>query len=176
MRKCQVIFQPSGRRGEVLQGKTILEASRELGVEIESLCGEKRGCGKCRIKLEIGSFERYGMTSRTEHLSPFSEDEGKFVSEKEKGEGYRLGCVAQILGDVLIFVPEESRGGQQVVRKAAAQKSIALKPAISLHFLELSPPTFHDLLGDFDRLHRALSEKYQLSNLGSRKQTGYWKP
>ena len=36
-RKVTVIFQPSGRRGQVEAGKTILQASRELGVAIESV-------------------------------------------------------------------------------------------------------------------------------------------
>ena len=45
-----IIFQPSGRRGEVKIGLTIVEASREIGVDIEALCGGKRTCGKCKVK------------------------------------------------------------------------------------------------------------------------------
>ncbi len=165
MKTFQVIFQPSGRRGEISEGKTVLEASRELGVEIESVCGEARGCGKCKIKLEKGFFEREGITSLPESLSPFTEEEGKFITETDRADGYRLGCVARIRGNVLIFVPEESRAGKQVVRKAATERAIELKPAISLHPIELSPPTFHDTLGDFDRLKKAVSEKYNLAAL-----------
>jgi uncharacterized 2Fe-2S/4Fe-4S cluster protein (DUF4445 family) len=40
--KAMVIFQPSGRRGEVPKGITLIEASRLLGVDIEALCGEKK--------------------------------------------------------------------------------------------------------------------------------------
>ena len=65
MKTYQVIFQPSGRRGEISEGKTIIEASREFGVEIESVCGEARVCGKCRVKVEEGFFEGFGMTSRS---------------------------------------------------------------------------------------------------------------
>ena len=166
MKTFQVIFQPSGRRGDITEEKTILEASRELGVEIESLCGGVQNCGKCKVKLETGRFERYGITSLQEHLSPFTEEENECITEKERIEGYRLACAAHIQGDVLIFVPEESRIGQQVVRKGATQRSIALKPAISLYYLELSPPTLHDLLGDFDRLHKALRENHSLPSLG----------
>jgi uncharacterized 2Fe-2S/4Fe-4S cluster protein (DUF4445 family) len=165
MRKFHVIFQPSGSRGSVSEGETLLEASRELGVEIESLCGGAVVCGKCKIRLETDSFQRYGITSRTEHLSPFTEDEGKFISEREQGEGYRLSCSARVLGDVLISVPEESRASKQVVRKAAARKSIEVKPAVSLYHLELPPPTFQDLMGDFDRLHKALKDHYRLPPL-----------
>jgi uncharacterized 2Fe-2S/4Fe-4S cluster protein (DUF4445 family) len=165
MTKHRVIFQPSGSRGDVIEGTILLEASRELGVEIESLCGGVQSCGKCKIRLETGSFQRYGITSKPDHLSPFTEDETKFISEKEQAEGYRLSCSARIIGDVLISVPEESRSGKQVVRKAAGRKSIELKPAVSLYYLELPPPTFHDLLGDFDRLQKALTDQYRLPAL-----------
>ena len=153
MKKYQVIFLPSGRRGEVPEGKTVIEASRELGVGIESLCGGKRSCGKCKIKWVQGD------------LSPFTEEEGKLITESERTEGYRLGCAAQILGNVQIFIPEESRTQEQVVRKEASERSIELKPAIALQFVELSPPSLHDPLGDFDRLQKALSEKYHLPKI-----------
>ena len=151
--KFWVIFQPSGRRGEVLEEKTIIEASRDLGVEIESLCGGVRNCGKCKVKLMEGL------------LSPFTEEEAKFITASERIDGYRLACVAQIRSDVLIFVPEESRIEEQVVRKAATVKPIELKPAIIPYYVELASPSFHDLLGDFDRLKKALSERYHLPSL-----------
>ena len=97
MKEFHVIFLPSGRRGEVPEGKTVLEASRELGVGIESLCGGNRSCGKCKVKWVQGD------------LSPFTEEEAKLITESERVEGYRLGCAAQILGNVQIFIPEESR-------------------------------------------------------------------
>jgi uncharacterized 2Fe-2S/4Fe-4S cluster protein (DUF4445 family) len=153
MKKFQVIFQPSGARGEVPEGKNVLEASRELGAEVESICGGKRACGKCRVRLVDG------------RLSPFTDEESKFITELEKADGYRLGCAAQIEGDVLIFIPEESRAGKQVIRKAATQRAIQLKPAIQLYYLELSPPSLHDPRGDLDRLKEGLRERYHLSSL-----------
>lgn len=153
MKKFQVIFQPSGGRGEVLEGTTILEASRELGAEIESLCGGIKRCGKCKIKLVEG------------RLSPFTDEESKLITEAEKADGYRLGCAAQIEGDVLVFIPEESRAGKQVIRKAATERAIELNPAIHLYYVELSPPTLHDPHGDLDRLEEVLGEKYHLSSL-----------
>jgi len=153
MKKFQVIFLPSGRRGKIPEAKTVLEASRELGVGIESLCGGKRSCGKCKVKRVQGD------------LSPFTEEEGKLITESERTEGYRLGCAAQILGNVQVFVPEESRTQEQVVRKEASEKSIVLKPAIAARFVELSPPSLHDPLGDFDRLQNALSKKYSLPRI-----------
>ena len=39
MEKFQIVFQPSGRRGFVEAGKTILQAAQSLGVGIEAACG-----------------------------------------------------------------------------------------------------------------------------------------
>ena len=150
MKTFRVIFQPSGRRGEIKEGQTVLEASRELGVEIESLCGGARACGKCKVKLEEGD------------LSPFTEEEAKFINNEEKATGCRLGCVAQVRGDATIFVPEESRAEKQVIRKTATERAIQLNPAVRLFEVEIIPPTFQDPLGDFERLRNALSEKYPL--------------
>ena len=165
MQKFKVIFQPSGRRGEVEQGTTVLEAARELGVEIKSVCGGTKVCGKCKIRPLEGYFERYGITSLFRNLSPFAAEEEEFIDGTEKGEGYRLACAAQIRGDVLLFVPEESHAERQVIRKAAGKKQIKLNPAVLLFEVKLAPPTFQDPLGDFERLKNALNEKYGLSPL-----------
>jgi uncharacterized 2Fe-2S/4Fe-4S cluster protein (DUF4445 family) len=153
VKKFQVLFQPSGRKGEVEEGETILEVSRELGAGIESVCGGEKTCGKCKIKLVEG------------HLSPFTDEEAKFITELERMEGYRLSCVAQIKGDVVLFVPGESQSKGQVVRKEATERPFELKPGITLYFVELPPPSLRDPLGDFDRLQEALSEKYHLHGL-----------
>ena len=160
MKVHQVIFQPSGRRGEIPEGKTILEASRILDVGIESVCGGKKSCGKCRIRIEPGSFDRHGIHSHPDPLSPFTEEEGKLLGENKRSEGVRLACAAVIRGDVLIFVPEESRTGKQVVRKEASEKSILLNPAVRLFTVTLTPPTLEDPLGDYERLVAALSERF----------------
>jgi len=157
-----VIFQPSGKRGEVSEGKTIIDASRELGVDIESICGGSKSCGKCKVRVEKGFFSDNGISSHPEHLSPFQDEEGKFIDAEERAEGVRLGCAAQIRGDILIFVPEQSRGERQVVRKGATDRSIILKPAVTLHVVQLSAPTFHDPLGDFDRLKKTLVQNHHL--------------
>ena len=61
-----------------------MEASRSLGVGIESVCGGKQSCGKCRIRIESGTFERFGIVSLPDHLSQFTE-EGPNSSEKRSG-------------------------------------------------------------------------------------------
>ncbi len=165
--KHKVIFQPSGRRGEVEAGKTLLQASRELGVDIEAVCGEKKKCGKCKVRIEEGFFERHGIESKMEHLAPvgLTEEELKFIKTEEEAEGYRLGCVVTINGDVLVFVPEESRAGKQVVRKAATERAIKLDPNVKKYYVELPPPSLHEAMGDWERLGQELKKTYGLENL-----------
>ena len=164
-RKVTVIFQPSGRRGQVEAGKTILQAARELGVDIESVCGGKHTCGKCKVRVEEGSFERESLSSRREHLSPFAPEESKFIGDREREAGYRLGCIAELGGDVLIYVPEESRGGKQVIRKAARDLAIKLNPGVKGYYVEPSPPTLKEPLGDFERLQNTLRLRHGLPDL-----------
>lgn len=165
MKKCRVIFQPSGRRGEVEEGKTLLEAAQSLGVDIEGLCGSKKVCGKCKVRIEEGYFEKDGMESGMSHLSSVTEAEKKHI-KPEDGPGIRLACTAEIFGDVKVFVPERSRAGKQVVRKAARELSIALDPAVKKYNIELVPPTLHDMTtGDYERVLKFLEEDYGLKDL-----------
>lgn len=163
MKKHMVIFQPAGRRGEVDEGKTLLEAARDLGVDLESICGSKKTCGKCKVRIDEGYFEKDAIDSRMSHLSQLIEDEKKFI-KPEDGPNIRLACTAEIQGDVKIFVPEKSRAGKQVVRKTATERAIALNPAVKKYHIELTPPTLHDItVGDSERVTEALKEKYGLN-------------
>jgi uncharacterized 2Fe-2S/4Fe-4S cluster protein (DUF4445 family) len=163
--KAMVIFQPSGRRGEVPKGINLIEASRLLGVDIEALCGEKKVCGKCIVRIEEGHFEKFGVTSSMNNVSAWQEEEEKFITPGRREKGFRLGCVAQVKGDLLVFVPEESRAGKQVVSKAARDIHIEHDPAVRLYYVEVDPPAFTEPTGDFERICRALERDYGLSNL-----------
>ncbi len=163
--KAMVIFQPSGRRGEVPKGITVIEASRLLGADIEALCGEKKVCGKCIVRIEEGHFEKYGIQSSISHVSPWQEEEDKFITPDRREKGFRLGCVSKVEDDLLVFVPEESRAGKQVVSKAARDIPIEHNPAIKLYFVEVDPPSFEEPTGDFERICRGLERDYGLGSL-----------
>jgi uncharacterized 2Fe-2S/4Fe-4S cluster protein (DUF4445 family) len=162
---AMVIFQPSGRRGLIDKGKTIMEASIALGVDIEGICGEKATCGKCKIRIEAGVFEKYGIESGLDSISPIKEGDRKYLSNQQLQDRYRLACQTEILGDLVIFVPEESRIGKQVVRKAAGKITVDLKPAVRKYYVELSKATLDDTLGDFERITDELNDKFKLTNL-----------
>jgi uncharacterized 2Fe-2S/4Fe-4S cluster protein (DUF4445 family) len=163
--KHLVIFQPSGRRGYIDEGETIMEASQELGVDLESVCGGRATCGKCKVRIEEGSLKKYSIDSGREHLSPMEESEKKFVTKHQKLDGYRLACVARIYGDVLVFVPEESRTAKQIVCKPATKRVFDLKPAVRKCYVELVPATLEDPAADWERLQAELTKRFGLRNL-----------
>ena len=156
MKKHQVIFQPSGRRGEVEEGTTLQEAARQLGVELDAICGGKQVCGKCKVRIN----------SRLDHLSPMTDPERELLSTEHGAVGdYRLACAARVLGDVLVFVPQESRREKQIVRKTATERAIPLRPAIRKCYAELTPATLEDPQADWERLQAELDRGFGLEGL-----------
>jgi uncharacterized 2Fe-2S/4Fe-4S cluster protein (DUF4445 family) len=163
--KAKIIFQPSGRRGEVDKDVTLIEASRQLGVDIEALCGEKKVCGKCKVRIEEGFFEKFGIHSTRANASDWQEEEDKFINATQRDEGYRLGCCAKVQGDMLVFVPEESRAGKQVVSKAARDIHIDWNPAVKHYYVEVVEPTFEEPTADLERIQEELYRQFGLKDL-----------
>ncbi|HPV08347.1 MAG TPA: 2Fe-2S iron-sulfur cluster-binding protein, partial [Aggregatilineales bacterium] len=160
----RVIFMPSGRRGRVPVGTTLLDAARSVGVEIESICGGRLVCGKCKVRVEEGVFQKHGIVSLPDNVSPPSDDERAYLIEHNI-EGYRLSCAARALGDLLVTVPEESQARKQIVRKAAGDRVIEVDPAVRQVYVEVAPATLEAPRGDWERLQDALAEQWQLTDL-----------
>ena len=143
---------------------SVRSAARELGVEIESICAENATCGKCMVLIEEGRFEKYNIDSKREHLSPITVEEEAYLKRRPKllkDKGWeigqvRLSCQCKIMGDVLINVPEESRGNKQIVRKSARERQIEVKPAIRKYLVSMSPPTLERPIADWERLAKGL--------------------
>ncbi len=155
-----VIFTPSGKRGRVAPGTTVLAAARALGVDLDSVCGGRGICSKCQVAPAFGAFPKHGVTSTEAALSPFNAVEARYDRVRGLAAGRRLGCQAQVLGDVVIDVPPESQVHKQVVRKRAEARAIVMDPATRLHYVEVAEPDMHDPSGDLQRLERALAEQW----------------
>ncbi|MDP6683434.1 MAG: ASKHA domain-containing protein [Desulfobacterales bacterium] len=160
-----IIFQPSGRRARVSEGTTILDAARKLGVGIEAVCGENLVCGKCRVKIMEGEFPKEDITSSLSHVDKVDEKEMKTLKKKEKKENIRLACSTSIMGDILVFVPEATRTGKQIVSKAAGKIKVKLKPAVKKYYVVLLPPSLENPYGDFERLCDVLAKAHGLKKV-----------
>lgn len=163
----QAIFLPSGRRGRVKAGETLLDAARQLGVDVESICGGRLTCAKCVVQIEEGAFAKHGIVSAASHVSAAGEKERNLLARAtgEDNKPCRLACSATVQGDVLIFVPEESRGQKQVIHKAARDLIIDVQPAVRKLYVEVDQAQLGEHRGDWGRLQAALDGQWRLSGL-----------
>ncbi|MCB0180157.1 MAG: DUF4445 domain-containing protein, partial [Anaerolineae bacterium] len=155
---------PSGRRGRVTPGQSVLAAARQMGVEIESICGGRLTCGKCKVQVEAGTFPKHGIISSQSHLSPPGEEEQRML-KRLHSEDCRLSCSAYVYGDLLVTVPEESRAHKQIIRKSATERVIEIKPAIRKLYVEVDQAELGEHRGDWGRLQSALADQWELQHL-----------
>ena len=162
-----VIFTPSGRRGRFAEGTTVLDAARSLGVDLDSVCGGRGLCGRCQVRPGEGEFPKHGITSAGDHLSPRGADEDEFDRLKGLAADRRLGCRAEVHGDVLVDVPPESQVHRQVVRKGVPVRDFVIDPVVRLFEVEVERPTLETPGGDLARLHEALGREWGLEGLAA---------
>jgi uncharacterized 2Fe-2S/4Fe-4S cluster protein (DUF4445 family) len=160
-----VVFQPSGNRGNIQEGKTILEAARELGVGIQSICGGHQACGKCKIKIQDYHAYHESNGKDKKQVSAPTEKEIELLGQDAITEGYRLACATHVLGDLTIDVPPETQVTQEVMSKTAAQKAVTIKPAVKKLYLEVPQPRLGDSQGDWERVSEELKKRFGLTDL-----------
>ena len=131
-----VVFTPSGRRGGVSPGTTVLDAARRLGVDIDSVCGGRGICGRCQVEPMFGEFAKHGITADASHLSPPGTVEADYRGRRPLTEERRLSCAATICGDLVVDVPAESQVHRQVIRKDVDLGDIELDPVLVLCLVE----------------------------------------
>jgi uncharacterized 2Fe-2S/4Fe-4S cluster protein (DUF4445 family) len=160
-----IALMPSGRRGQVPRGTNLLEAARRLGVELESICASRQTCGKCQVSVEEGHFQKHGITSSAASLTPMDGREAKYTAEHILAPGRRLACACEVVGDVLINVPEESQARKQIIAKAATDRVIDVNPAVRQVYVEVEAATLESHGSDWERLQKALAEQWQLRDV-----------
>jgi uncharacterized 2Fe-2S/4Fe-4S cluster protein (DUF4445 family) len=157
-----VIFTPSGKRGHFPVGTPVLTAARQLGVDLDSVCGGRGICSKCQITPGYGSFPKHGVTVSKAALSDWNAVEQRYDDKRGLKAGRRLGCQATVQGDIVIDVPPESQVHRQVVRKAVDARPIVMDAATRLYFVEVEEPDMHSPTGDLERLERALQTQWDI--------------
>jgi uncharacterized 2Fe-2S/4Fe-4S cluster protein (DUF4445 family) len=160
-----VLFMPSGKRGRFPVGTPVLEAARQLGVYVESVCGGRGICGRCQVEVQDGHFAKHGITSASAHLSPFGAKEQRYADIRALKPGRRLSCSATIQGDLVVDVPQDVVINAQVVRKSASGRTIERNPAVRLCYTEVDEPDMAKPLGDADRLIAALCRDWKFDRL-----------
>ncbi len=134
----RIIFTPSGREGQVADGATVLDAARQLGIDLDSVCGGRGICGRCQVVPGIGSFPKWGLDIDATALSAPGSTETSYAGKRPLLEGHRLGCAAVIQTDVVIDIPESSQIHKQVIRKEVNLEGLTIDPVTELRYVEVS--------------------------------------
>ena len=95
--RVKIVFNPMDKMVEVERGTILLDAIREAGINIRTICGGDGDCGTCKVILNKGEVS-YVSSKYTDWLSP-----------QEISEGYHLACQIRILSDSEFTIPVESR-------------------------------------------------------------------
>jgi uncharacterized 2Fe-2S/4Fe-4S cluster protein (DUF4445 family) len=139
-----VILHQGKNRVEVRvpAGSTARDAVLAASLSLESPCGGKGLCGKCRV------------TIAGRDLSPPAGQELEFLSQAEIAAGERLACMTRLGGGAEIRVPEAKQAS--IIMEASTQK-IEVDPPVRRLIVHTKPPSLEDQADDETRLLRALA-------------------
>ena len=189
--KVKIVFTPSGKRGSFDGGTKVLDAARQLGVDIDSVCGGRAICGRCQINVLVGDFAKHNIHSDFDSVTDITEAEKKYAQRRGLDEDRRLSCQSILKSDAVIDVPASSQVHQQVVRKENESHDIDINPIIKPYYVNVAKqkekslkkqsnfllheintfkisveePDMHKGTGDLSRLKAALYEEWGLDNL-----------
>ena len=142
----RIDFQPVGRRAEIQPGASLLEAARQAGVEIISLCGGEGLCNSCKVRWLEGD------------ASPLTLGEQEALGPAELESGYRLACQAIPLGDCRVELPPESLASPQRLQLDGEESANKIDLPLKILDLRVAASSLSDLRPDATRLLDALQE------------------
>ncbi|TIT87073.1 MAG: DUF4445 domain-containing protein, partial [Mesorhizobium sp.] len=129
------------------------------------VCGGRATCGRCQIEVQEGNFAKHKIVSSNDHISTKGAKEERYERVRGLPERRRLSCSAQILGDLVIDVPQDTVINAQTIRKDADTRVIARDTAVRMCYVEIEEPDMHKPLGDLDRLKIALMKDWGFKSL-----------
>ena len=137
--------------------KNILQLAQEAGLPLQSTCGGKKICGKCKVIVE-----------KSDGPPPQPSDREREVLGGLLDEGYRLACDTILSHGAVIRVPEESRLKRQVILTSDTEHPypVRLRPNVGHYYLEVPPPVLDSVIADRERLLLALKSTYGIHRPG----------
>ncbi len=140
--KYQITFLPSDIITRAPEGTTIFNAANWAGLAIDSTCGGRGTCGKCKVRVAQGN-------------APIREADRKFLSPAELNEGWRLSCRAVLHSDCVVEIPRLM--GNPKAALLGYGHHVILNPNVAKTYLELAEPNLEDQASDLQRVHDALA-------------------
>jgi uncharacterized 2Fe-2S/4Fe-4S cluster protein (DUF4445 family) len=174
MKKYKVAFLPDQKQVEVDEETTLLDAAKEAGLYLNSLCGGEGVCGKCRVQIIKGNAK-------------VDNNSVAFFTKEEIEKGYVLACQTRIKEDLEVLIPPESRlEEEQILSESIENKQKAwrespticysepdwvslckrpsdpaslFEPLTNKIYIDLPKPTIDDNIPDTGRIVRELRKK-----------------
>jgi len=125
--RVKIIFDPMDKLIEVERGTMLLDAIREAGIRIRSICGGEGECGTCKVILNKGE------------VSDVSTKYEKWLSPQEIAEGYRLACQIRVQSDCEFTIPVESRIAGPKILISTEMAIDQINPASKKYLVDLAP-------------------------------------
>jgi uncharacterized 2Fe-2S/4Fe-4S cluster protein (DUF4445 family) len=125
-------------------GMTIFNAANWAGLAIDSTCGAKGTCGKCKVRILSGH----------EHATAADR---KVFTEGDIADGWRLSCRAVAEHDIVCQVPRLI--GNPKAALMGYGRHVILSPNVHKVFLDLARPSLGDQRSDITRLIDALADE-----------------
>ena len=155
---ASITFTPSGETIEVPKGTSLLDAAILCELDVPAPCAGQGRCGRCRVHVTSGEVERRSNAG---------------LATAEILDGWAVACQTYAgAGSIEIDVPERKKEKVRPHGHAIAEpESLPItcdylkNPAVKLFQLEIEPPSLEDQTCDFDRLRRALSQQYGITEL-----------
>tara|TARA_B100001287_G_scaffold104255_1_gene87646 strand:- start:147 stop:2162 length:2016 start_codon:yes stop_codon:yes gene_type:complete len=160
-----IVFTPSGIRGRVKKGTTILEAAQKFSVDLNSICGARGRCSKCQVELTFGEFNKLNIHSKETSVSERNETELIYRTKFHLSEERRLGCQTKILGDLVVDVPEDSQIHKQIIKKETNLRDFSLNTSVKAFYVQVSEPQLDSLESDFERLKISLKDDWNIQGV-----------
>ncbi len=142
----KVTVKPEGLSTYVIEGTSVVEAAGQAGVILNTPCGGRGTCGRCRIIVHGD-------------VPPPGDAEKKHLTGDEVQRGVRLACRMHVDRDLVLTIPAEARFFEQIIltegRETAGHHH---EPSMRKRFLQVPRPRVEDLRCDADRIIETLSE------------------
>ena len=141
-KKLEITYRPYEKSTRIPPGTTLFSAAHWIGLPIDSTCGGRGTCGKCKVQVIQGGLEATAA-------------DRKQLRSNELEAGWRLSCQAKVYEDTICLVPELMR-----VPKAATMgvnRLVLLDPNVRKAYVELTEPSLDDQRSDLERLRDALT-------------------
>ena len=147
----KITFLPDRKNIKVGKGTPVLEALERVGISIDTPCGGKGICGKCKILITKG-------------INKITSIEEKLISEEEIRKGFRLACQTKVFEDSIIKIPLKIRLDFNKLFTSKLKgdihnikKSFSLESDLKKVFLDLEKPSLDDQRSDWERIKDRLS-------------------